>query len=463
MTHEITLVLPQSIAAELMVAAVDTRETAAVLLAGSAGGDGPAMRLLGRELHWIPDHAYLRRESDALTVASTGYVPALGRAAEIGSIALWVHTHPGQEVSVEASDKDCKVDTDLAEVFRLRTGSDLYGSLIFGRGRNGLAFTGWLGSHEMSMQVTRLWVVGDRLRLARAHGHEFPAQVPQAFDRNVRAFGGGVQAVLGDLRVGVVGCGGTGSAVAEQLVRLGVRHFQLFDADALSESNVTRVYGSTPQDIGRPKVDVLADHLAAIAPDVEVSSLASLITVESTARHLSTCDAVFGCTDDNAGRLVLSRLAYYYLVPVFDCGVVLSSDAENLLTGINGRVTILGPPGACLICRGRIDLQRAATEVLTPEERERRVDEGYAPGLHGVEPAVVTFTTLVAASAVNELLERLTGYGPEGVPTEILLRIHEREVSANAVAPRPGHYCDPEAGKLGRGDTDPFLEQTWVA
>jgi hypothetical protein len=80
-----------------------------------------------------------------------------------------------------------------------------------------------------------------------------------------------------------------------------------------------------------------------------------------------------------------------------------------------------------------------------------------------VEPAVVTFTTLVAASAVSELLEHLTGYGPEPVPSEVLLRVHDREISTNAQGPRPRHYCDPASGKLGLGLTEPYLEQTWQA
>jgi hypothetical protein len=116
---------------------------------------------------------------------------------------------------------------------------------------------------------------------------------------------------------------------------------------------------------------------------------------------------------------------------------------------------------ACLVCRDRIDLARAGAELLTPEERTRREDEGYAPALGRTEPAVVTFTTVVAAMAVSELLERLIGYGPEPRPSELLVRCHEREMSTNIVAPRKGHYCDIESGKLGIGMTQPFLEQTW--
>ena len=153
--------------------------------------------------------------------------------------------------------------------------------------------------------------------------------------------------------------------------------------------------------------------------------------------------SVFGCTDDNAGRMVLSRLASYLLTPVIDCGVLLSSGPSGLLEGINGRVTVLAPGAACLVCRGRIDQARAATELLTPEERARRLDEGYATALPGTEPAVVTFTTAVAAAAVTELLERLIGFGPEPVPSELILRLHDREVSANRQAPRAGPLLRP--------------------
>jgi molybdopterin/thiamine biosynthesis adenylyltransferase len=281
------------------------------------------------------------------------------------------------------------------------------------------------------------------------------------FDRNIRAFGEGVQRVLASLRVGVIGCGGTGSAVIEQLVRLGVRTFTLFDPDALSATNVTRVYGSTPADVGRLKVDVLGDHIERIAPGAVVERLPQPITVEVIARQLATCDILFGCTDDNAGRLVLSRASTYLMTPVIDCGVLLSSDSDGALVGIDGRVTVLVPGHACLICRGRIDLQRASAEMLTPEERIKREDEGYAPALGRTEPAVVSFTTGVATTVVNELLERLVGFGTEPRPSEVLVRFHERELSSNIALPREKHYCDPKADKLGSGISSPLFEIAW--
>lgn len=186
-----------------------------------------------------------------------------------------------------------------------------------------------------------------------------------------------------------------------------------------------------------------------------------MVTLEATARHLTEADVVFGCTDDNAGRLVLSRLSTYLLTPVINCGVLLSSHPNGELIGIDGRVTTVSPGKACLVCRNRIDLPRAAAELLTPEERVRLQDEGYAPALGRAEPAVVAYTTLVGSIAVAELLERLIGYGPKPRPSEVLLRCHEREISTNVATPKPHHYCHPASDRIGLGITDPFLEQTW--
>lgn len=455
-----TLVLPEPIAHELLEASVAKVETAGVLLASPVDTPSGDLRLLGRRILWVEESAYAVRGADALSIGSSGYVPHLAQAERMGAVALWIHTHPFAPPLPSLADR--VVDQEIAELFRGRSGSGRYGALIVSPNGADIAFSGFVEDEGGAPRAfDRLWTVGDRLRLTPRFGAP-QAGLGPAFDRNVRAFGGAVQATLGELVVGVVGCGGTGSAVVEQLTRLGVRRFTLVDPDALSESNVTRVYGSTPADVGRAKVDVLGDHVSKIAPDAQCTRLRTTLLMQSAARQLTDCDLVFGCTDDNAGRLVLSRFASYTLTPVIDCGVLLSSEAEGALVGVDARVTYLAPEQACLVCRGRIDVARAAAEMMTPEERVRLADEGYAPALAGVEPAVVAFTTWVAAAAVSELIERLTGYGPAPAPSEVLLRLHEREISVNRAAPRVGHYCHPDSGKWGRGAAEPFLDQTWT-
>ena len=456
----VTLVLPKQMADELLDAVRSDIETGCVLLARHVEMPGGDVRLLARGIHWVPDDAYRVREATEMSIASHGYVPALAAAEADQSVPIWLHTHPGNGSSPRPSKYDEIVDKEIADVFRLRSGSSLYGAVVVAETGGRLCFTGHIESTNSRADIDRLWVTGRRFALTQNWLHERTPPSDQ-FDRNIRAFGGEIQKVLGDLHVAVVGCGGTGSAVIEQLVRLGVRHLYLFDPDALTASNLTRVYGSFPEDIGKPKVNVSAAHVSRIAPDADVMTSQSKITLEATAKLLLGADVVFGCTDDNAGRLVLSRIASYLLTPVIDCGVLLSSGCGGKIDGIYERVTMLVPGAACLVCRNRIDLQRAAAEMLVPEEHQRLADEGYAPALPGAEPAVVAFTTQVAAMAVSELLERLIHYGPEPVPTEVLLRAHEREVSTNDQDPRDGHYCHSGRGKFGLGVTEPFLEQTW--
>ena len=456
----VTLVLPHHLAAELYEAVAADIESAGVLLARPIQTDQGNLRLLGRDMHWVPDDAYLVRNENRLSIPSHGYVPALAAAESDKAVPIWLHTHPGAESSPRPSEYDGIVDRELSELFRLRSGSPLYGAVVVAQTGGHFCFSGHIEYEHRRSDIDRLWVTGRRFRLEQNWLHDSTLPSDQ-FDRHIRAFGGRIQEVLADMTVAVVGCGGTGSAVIEQLVRLGVRNFILLDPKTLTESNLTRVYGAFPEDIGRPKVELSAAHVRRIAPDASVVTSQSKITEEGTARMLIDADVVFGCTDDNGGRLVLSRLASYLLTPVIDCGVLLSSDDRGKLVGIDGRVTLLAPGAACLVCRNRIDLQRAAAEALPPEEHSRLVNEGYAPALVGIEPAVVAFTTQVAAAAVAELLERLVHYGPEPAPTEILLRTHNREVSFNDQYPRDGHYCHADRGKLGIGDTTLFLEQTW--
>ena len=126
--------------------------------------------------------------------------------------------------------------------------------------------------------------------------------MPQAFDRQIRAFGAQGQRLLGRLRVGVVGGGGTGSAIYEQLLRLGIGSIVPIDNDLVSDTNLTRIHESGVSDVGQPKVEVLAAVAERIALGTVVEPRVAKITERAAFESLRNCDVVFGCTDDNAGR-----------------------------------------------------------------------------------------------------------------------------------------------------------------
>ena len=238
----VTLVLPNQIADEMFEAAAADVETAGVLLARHVKTPCGDVRLLAREMLWIPDDAYRVRDATALRIASHGYVPALAAAEADQSVPIWMHTHPGNESSPRPSKRDEIVDEELSDLFRLRSGSPLYGAVVISRKGERLCFAGHIESDNGRSNIDRLWVTGHRFTLAQNWLHETTCHPLANSTGTFAPSAAKSKKVLGDLHVAIVGCGGTGSAVIEQLVRLGVRHLRLFDPDTLTSSNLTRVY-----------------------------------------------------------------------------------------------------------------------------------------------------------------------------------------------------------------------------
>ncbi len=181
---------------------------------------------------------------------------------------------------------------------------------------------------------------------------------------------------------------------------------------------------------------------------------------------VKSCDVIFGCTDDNLGRSMLNRLAFFYGIPVIDLGVLIQSDESGTgYEAFDGRVTVIQPGNTCQLCRSLIDPARARAESLlraNPAEYARQRQAGYLPDELDPAPVVVTFTTEVATMAVNELFQRLTGFrGPDGSCAERVRRFDDpkpRDTIAGC-APRPGcPVCSDRRRYDGRGDMKPFLD-----
>ena len=232
----ITLALTDEIWLALLASLDIQVETAAVLLVREVHS-GNETTLLARRILWVPDDAYETRERQRLVIRSMGRVPSLKEAAEDDCLAMFFHSHPGSRARPSAPDE--LVNEQLREPFSLRT-SRQYASLILGGTRDEPYFTGTLGNSKTSIGKVR--VVGPRLRIYHAEDTSNSEKSAQTFDRQIRAFGRTGQDLLASLRVGVAGAGGTGSAVCEQLIRLGVGELLIVDDDVVSETNLTRIH-----------------------------------------------------------------------------------------------------------------------------------------------------------------------------------------------------------------------------
>jgi tRNA threonylcarbamoyladenosine dehydratase len=88
--------------------------------------------------------------------------------------------------------------------------------------------------------------------------------------------------------VAVVGVGGVGSWVVEALARSGVGALTLIDLDDVCLTNVNRQLPALEGNMGRPKVDVLAERVRAINPACRVAALAEFFTAATAERLLAS-------------------------------------------------------------------------------------------------------------------------------------------------------------------------------
>jgi molybdopterin/thiamine biosynthesis adenylyltransferase/proteasome lid subunit RPN8/RPN11 len=432
-------------------------ERAAYLLCGLSVGTAET-KLLVREVVPVGPHEIASASRTQLSIPAISYVKWLKRADESTNCLVFVHSHP--EGMNQFSDQDDREEAAFFRTAHVRVhGRAVHGSLIFSS-PTAVVGRAWL-EDGTARPLDCIRIIGQRFRMILS------ADVADSalgfFDRQVRAFGQGFQPVLHALRVGIVGVGGTGSSVAEQLIRLGVGHLTVIDGGRFEVSNINRVYGSRATDDGVNKTQIVERAGQVIGLGTTVTCINRPITFRSAMMVLKDCDVVFGCTDDQWGRSLLTTFALQYLTPVIDLGVAIDS-TSGIVERVEARVTTLLPGAACLYCRNRISPQGIRAESLQeldPTQAEQLRREGYLLGIQETAPSVVTFTTAIAAAAVTELLHRLTGFmGTARTSTEVIHRFDWSRVRTNNVTPRLDCQC-ADRSTWGIGDTRPFLGVTW--
>ena len=135
-----------------------------------------------------------------------------------------------------------------------------------------------------------------------------------------------------------------------------------------------------------------------------------------------------------------------------------------MFEAFDGRVTIVQPGTACLLCRGVVNPARAAEEQLErnqQEEYQRRKAEAYVIGGGDPNPVVVNYTTETACMALNELINRLVPLRVEGVNPDQITRKFDR-LTADQYRGEDNSGCRicDDRSFWGLGDVTPALYLT---
>ena len=199
--------------------------------------------------------------------------------------------------------------------------------------------------------------------------------------------------VLGRSKAALVGLGGGGSHVAQQLAHIGLGSFLPIDPDFIEDTNLNRLVGATMEDVrlGTAKVDIAERVIKAVNPAAEVvKHLANWIEVTAEIRDV---DVIFSCVDSISCRNELETFARRFLIPLIDIGMDVHESSGEF--SISGQVMLSMPGKPCMRCMGLVTDEALAKEAAR-----------Y--GAAGGKPQVVWPNGTLASIAVGFFMKLVT-------------------------------------------------------
>lgn len=435
----------------------DRKEAVAVALCGRHTSADDIL-LTVHDLTLIPHNECYSRSYDLLMWPTQRIISYFERIGKQDLALLKIHSHPGgYEMFSETDDRSDREFFDSAFSWALTDKPHASAVMlpcgkIFGR-----FFFEDLHHHP----IDKVLITGDEIKIYQSQKLE----AVDAFSlRTIQTFGERTYKQLRDLKVGVVGCSGTGSPLIEQLVRLGVGKIVLVDPDIVEYKNLNRILNTSKQDAEckRTKVEVLTQAINQIGLGTLVTGHhANLYDNVSVLKSLIACDILFGCMDSVDGRYLLNQLCSFYLLPYFDLGVKLEADGKGGIEKICGSVHYIQPYKSSLVSRGVYTMEevRAAGQYRkNQDEFEKLMKNAYIKNVNVNSPAVISVNMQIASHAVNEFLNRIHPFKAEPCKNYALSTIDITEAYMVNVAEEEFFVDEYLQKKVGRGDMIPFIE-----
>lgn len=430
----------------------DNKEAVALAICGRSLHN-EHQTLLVKQIFPIPyDHCFERTE-DFVHWPTDFINPLLEEASKKGFAILKIHCHPGGYDKF--SQVDDESDQELFTSIHAWLGDDLpHGSCVM---LPDGSFFGRFFFDDMSQQpIHQFSIAGNEiLNWYYSESDNFIESTSQI--RNQQAFGQKTVNLLNRLKIGIVGCSGTGSPVIEQLKRLGVGEFVLVDPDFIDSVNLNRIVGSTNADskLRSMKVDVMKNGIDSLGIGTKTTCFSRHITNIEVVKELADCDVLFGCVDGAEGRHMLNLISSYYLIPFIDIGVKFDADGMGGINGIFGSVHYVQPFGSSLLSRKQYTIEKLKAEETKRIDAEEYKRNQYLANVNESNPAVISVNMQVAALGVNELLARMHPYRNfENGEIEVI-RVNFTE--STTLPEEISNPCLFFGKNAGRGDVIPLL------
>ena len=233
----------------------------------------------------------------------------------------------------------------------------------------------------------------------------------EEFEREAMLLGEDAIQKLNNSYVALFGLGGVGSYTAEALVRSGVGKILLIDSDVVSRSNINRQLCALQSTVGRYKVDVVAERLLDINPDLIIEKYYGFVLPENISDFdFDKFDYVIDAIDTVSAKLAIIQKADENNVPIISC-----MGTGNKLNPTALTVTDISKTTMCPLARViRRELKKRGINHLkvvfsTEEPKEQKYS--VQSESNKMPPASVAFVPsvagLIAASeAIKDLISK---------------------------------------------------------
>ncbi|MHC4843012.1 MAG: ThiF family adenylyltransferase [Planctomycetota bacterium] len=130
--------------------------------------------------------------------------------------------------------------------------------------------------------------------------------IPPRYQYNIGSLGADGQKKLLESSVIIVGLGGLGGYVAENLARSGIGKIIGIDPDKFEESNLNRQLLADKGSLGSNKTEKAKERIAKVNPAVEFKGYSSFFD-EVDDKIFNTSDLIFDCLDNAPDRFLLEK------------------------------------------------------------------------------------------------------------------------------------------------------------
>lgn len=198
--------------------------------------------------------------------------------------------------------------------------------------------------------------------------------------------------------ISVIGLGGGGSVVINELAHIGFKNYFICDPDHFEESNLNRLLGARHQDIEdkTAKIDIGKRVIHQIIPDAKIYSYKDIWQNCIDVDQFKNSKLIFSCLDNFANRVQIESFARINKIPLIDIGLRIKSDSKQDYQ-MMGQVVLSHPSGPCFKCYNFITNKDLEIEALN-----------Y--GDAGIRPQVIWPNSILASTAVGVGVDLLSGW-----------------------------------------------------